>query len=68
MTIAIVRRAHGCAVVASIFHAAIRRQPPERLLAWLFTGPAGHLWSVAADVVTLWPPIVARTLARVIRR
>jgi hypothetical protein len=26
----------------------------ERLLAWIYTGPAGHLWSPVADIVTLW--------------
>jgi hypothetical protein len=32
----------------------IRRHAPERALGWLVTGPLGHLWSVAADVVLLW--------------
>jgi hypothetical protein len=32
----------------------IRRGPLERAAAWLVTGPLGHLWSVAADVVLLW--------------
>jgi hypothetical protein len=32
----------------------IRRGPAERLKAWLVTGPLGHLWSVAADVVLAW--------------
>jgi hypothetical protein len=26
----------------------------DRLAAWLVTGPPGHLWSVAADIVVLW--------------
>jgi hypothetical protein len=26
----------------------------RRLIAWIYTGPLGHLWSTAADVVTLW--------------
>jgi hypothetical protein len=29
----------------------IRPFPGERALAWLYTGPVGHLWSVVADVV-----------------
>jgi len=29
----------------------IVRGPRERLEAWLMTGPAGHLWSVVADLV-----------------
>jgi hypothetical protein len=33
---------------------AIRRSPAERALAWLVTGPLGHLWSVSADVVLMW--------------
>jgi hypothetical protein len=32
----------------------IPRGPLERVAAWLVTGPLGHLWSVAADVVLLW--------------
>ena len=32
----------------------IRRRPSERLVAWLVTGPPGHLWSVVADVAVLW--------------
>jgi hypothetical protein len=28
--------------------------PRDRLAAWLVTGPAGHLWSAAADIVVLW--------------
>ena len=31
-----------------------RRTRAERLAAWLYTGPVGHLWSVMADVVVLW--------------
>jgi hypothetical protein len=30
------------------------RGPAERLSAWIFTGPLGHLWSVLADVAVLW--------------
>jgi len=32
----------------------VRREAPERLHAWLVTGPLGHLWSAVADVVELW--------------
>lgn len=31
----------------------IVRGPRERLEAWLMTGPAGHLWSVVADLAAL---------------
>ena len=30
------------------------RSRAERLLAWVFTGPIGHLWSLLADAVVLW--------------
>jgi hypothetical protein len=32
----------------------VRRDPAERALAWLYTGPLGHLWAVVADVAVLW--------------
>ena len=32
----------------------VRRGPAERLLAWLVTGPLGHLWSALADITILW--------------
>jgi hypothetical protein len=28
----------------------LRRDPIERVRAWLVTGPLGHLWSALADV------------------
>ena len=28
--------------------------PQRRLLAWVYTGPLGHLWSTSIDVVVLW--------------
>ena len=31
----------------------IRRRPAERLLAWLVTGPLGHLYSVVADLTIM---------------
>jgi dimethylaniline monooxygenase (N-oxide forming) len=34
--------------------AQISPHRPERLLAWLATGPPGHLYSVAADVAAYW--------------
>src|SRR2546421_11135552 len=35
--------------------AALLPAPPRRrVLAWIHTGPLGHLWSTAADVVSLW--------------
>jgi len=32
----------------------VARNPIDRAAAWLVTGPLGHLWSVAVDVVLLW--------------
>jgi hypothetical protein len=32
----------------------VDRNPAERAAAWIVTGPLGHLWSVAVDVVVLW--------------
>jgi hypothetical protein len=32
----------------------MRRGPAERLVAWLVTGPVGHLWSVVTDITILW--------------
>ncbi len=34
--------------------APLRRNPAERLQAWLVTGPLGHLWSVLADIAILF--------------
>jgi hypothetical protein len=48
-----------------------QRSPAEKLAAWLYTGPLGHLWSVMADVVVLWVrygAFKARTLAGAGRR
>ena len=41
----------------------MRRGPPERLAAWLVTGPAGHLWSALADFVLILMREAYRTLA-----
>ena len=30
------------------------RPPTERLLAWLYTGPAGRLYGPLADIAALW--------------
>jgi hypothetical protein len=32
----------------------MRRGRAERFQAWAITGPPGHLWSAAADIVVLW--------------
>ncbi|HYI98758.1 MAG TPA: hypothetical protein VEX36_03630 [Thermoleophilaceae bacterium] len=39
------------------------RGPGERLAAWIFTGPLGHLFSVVADIGSYW----LRQLGRRIR-
>jgi hypothetical protein len=44
-----------------------RRRAPERALAWLYTGPLGHLYGLLADVAVLWVRYVRwrlRTRAR----
>jgi hypothetical protein len=40
----------------------LRRAPGERLLAWLFVGPLGHLWSTAADITVAWVRYAAARL------
>ncbi|MGI8441106.1 MAG: hypothetical protein ACR2NV_13095 [Thermoleophilaceae bacterium] len=35
-----------------------RRGIPERLLAWLYTGPLGHLYSVVVDVAVLFARLI----------
>jgi len=48
--------------------AALDRSPSERLLAWVYTGPPGRLWSPLADVVVLWTRWMwGRARARVTR-
>jgi hypothetical protein len=43
----------------------IRRGPRERLVAWLVTGPFGHLYGTLADIVLLWTRwAVSRVRAR----
>ena len=32
----------------------VRRTAGERLLAWLYTGPLGHLYGTLADIAVLW--------------
>jgi hypothetical protein len=31
-----------------------KRPAARRVLAWVYTGPLGHLWAAVADVTTLW--------------
>jgi hypothetical protein len=45
--------------------AALRRPPSERALAWLYTGPLGHLYAALADISVMW---VRWTRQRVRRR
>jgi hypothetical protein len=38
---------------------------PERTLAWLVTGPLGHLWSALADLTSFFVgSVYTRTRAR----
>jgi hypothetical protein len=41
----------------------LRRAPRERLAAWLVTGPLGHLYSIAADLIVFGARLAARRLA-----
>jgi hypothetical protein len=38
---------------------SLRRPIAERALAWLYTGPIGHLWSAVADLTGLWSRWIA---------
>ena len=42
--------------------APIRRGPLERALAWLYTGPLGHLYGAVADIAAMWARWSARRL------
>ena len=44
--------------------APLRRNPAERLQAWVVTGPLGHLWSVLADITILLVRYVVSRLRR----
>lgn len=50
---------------ASGGRARVVRGPLERLIAWLYTGPLGHLDSALADLAAAWGRYL---LARVKRR
>jgi hypothetical protein len=41
--------------------ARLDRPLQERALAWLYTGPLGHLWGTLADIVVLWARLGAAT-------
>ena len=46
----------------------LERPVGERVLAWIYTGPIGHLWSPVADIATLWTRWIAgRLRSRVAR-
>ena len=38
----------------------------ERFLAWIYTGPIGHLYSTAADVAQLWIVYLASRIRRML--
>jgi hypothetical protein len=47
----------------------VRRPPGERFVAWLYTGPLGHLWGAVADIASMWLRWQwSRGVARVQRR
>jgi hypothetical protein len=34
--------------------ARVRRGVVERVLAWLYTGPLGHLYGIVVDISAMW--------------
>jgi hypothetical protein len=42
----------------------LSRGPAERALAWLYTGPLGHLYGVVADLLVLWARYAASRLRK----
>jgi hypothetical protein len=36
----------------------------ERFLAWIYTGPLGHLYGTVADVIELWTRYLASRVRR----
>lgn len=44
------------------------RGPLERLVAWLFTGPLGHLYGLLADLSVLWARYLRSRLGARLRR
>jgi hypothetical protein len=42
----------------------VRRPAPEKLQAWIVTGPLGHLWSALADVAVIWTRYLAHRARR----
>ena len=45
-----------------------RRGASERVLAWLFTGPLGHLYSVVADLLVYGAGALREQAGRRVRR
>ena len=43
-------------------------RPGERFLAWIYTGPIGHLYGTVADVTQLWALFVAHKIRHRLRR
>ena len=40
--------------MAPMMSRPVVRAPGERALAWLYTGPLGHLYSTLTDIAVLW--------------
>ncbi len=38
----------------------------ERFLAWIYTGPVGHLYGTVADVIQLWVLYLASRIQRML--
>ncbi|GAC1325613.1 MAG: hypothetical protein NVS2B9_14700 [Myxococcales bacterium] len=46
----------------------LARPRGERLLAWLYTGPLGHLYSALADISIMWAHLLRARIRSSIRR
>lgn len=46
------------------YASGVRRQPGEKLQAWIVTGPLGHLWSALADMALIWIRYLAHRARR----
>jgi hypothetical protein len=54
--------------VSAVTPASIARGRAERLAAWLYTGPLGHLYGVLADLTQLWARYGLHRLRRRLER
>ena len=41
-------------------------RPGDRFLAWVYTGPLGHLYGTVADVIQLWVEYLSARIAHIV--